>query len=156
MLGVGGGLDLTRRLPAVEHGQAQIHQDHVGPLSPLRSTSPHTPPAREPHIAKRQTPRRHGPFRTGTPATALPRRKALPKSPASAASSSSTGVVIDPRRLQALGIPLAKIREALRTSNMWADGRSSLQKPRSRYVDAGYIKSLSDLEQIALITDRGA
>ncbi len=33
-------------------------------------------------------------------------------------------VVIDPRRLQALGIPLAKIREALRTSNMDVGGRT--------------------------------
>jgi Cu(I)/Ag(I) efflux system membrane protein CusA/SilA len=33
-------------------------------------------------------------------------------------------VVIDPRRLQALGIPLARIREALRTSNMDVGGRT--------------------------------
>ena len=33
MPGFGRGLDLTRCLPAVEHGQAQIHQDHVGPLA---------------------------------------------------------------------------------------------------------------------------
>jgi Cu(I)/Ag(I) efflux system membrane protein CusA/SilA len=46
-------------------------------------------------------------------------------------------VVIDPRRLQALGIPLAKIREALRTSNMdVADARWSLPKPSSRCAGA--------------------
>src|SRR5215475_282557 len=33
-------------------------------------------------------------------------------------------VVIDPRRLQALGIPLAKVREALRTSNTDIGGRT--------------------------------
>jgi Cu(I)/Ag(I) efflux system membrane protein CusA/SilA len=33
-------------------------------------------------------------------------------------------VVIDPRRLQALGIPLMKVREALRTSNMDVGGRT--------------------------------
>src|SRR5215468_7746685 len=33
-------------------------------------------------------------------------------------------VVIDPRRLQAFGIPLARIREALRTSNMDVGGRT--------------------------------
>jgi AcrB/AcrD/AcrF family len=33
-------------------------------------------------------------------------------------------VVIDPRRLQALGIPLTRIREALRTSNMDVGGRT--------------------------------
>src|SRR2546428_3458161 len=33
-------------------------------------------------------------------------------------------VVIDPRRLQSLGIPVSKIREALRTSNMDVGGRT--------------------------------
>src|SRR4029450_12495292 len=33
-------------------------------------------------------------------------------------------VVIDPRRLQALGIPLAKVREAVRSSNMDVGGRT--------------------------------
>ena len=46
-------------------------------------------------------------------------------------------VVIDPRRLQALGIPLARIREALRTSNIDVGGvPSSLQKPSTRCADA--------------------
>src|SRR5262249_48651228 len=33
LLGVGGGLDFTGCLPAVEHRQAQVHQDHVRPLA---------------------------------------------------------------------------------------------------------------------------
>src|SRR5213595_3746083 len=58
-------------------------------------------------------------------------------------------VVIDPRRLQALGIPLAKIREALRASNMDVGGRTvELAEAEFAVRGRGYIKSLSDLEQI--------
>jgi hypothetical protein len=55
-------------------------------------------------------------------------------------------VVIDPRRLQALGIPLAKIREALRSSNMDVGGRTvELAEAEFAVRGRGYIKSLSDL-----------
>ena len=65
-------------------------------------------------------------------------------------------VVIDPRRLQALGIPLAKIREALRTSNMDVGGRTvELAETEFAVRGRGYIKSLSDLEQIVVKSDRG-
>jgi Cu(I)/Ag(I) efflux system membrane protein CusA/SilA len=65
-------------------------------------------------------------------------------------------VVIDPRRLQALGIPLAKIREALRTSNMDVGGRTvELAEAEFAVRGRGYIKSLSDLEQIVVKSDRG-
>ncbi len=65
-------------------------------------------------------------------------------------------VVIDPRRLQAMGIPLARIREALRTSNMDVGGRTvELAETEFAVRGRGYIKSLSDLEQIVVKSDRG-
>jgi copper/silver efflux system protein len=65
-------------------------------------------------------------------------------------------VVIDPRRLQALGIPLAKIREVLRSSNMDVGGRTvELAETEFAVRGRGYIKSLSDLEQIVVRNDRG-
>ena len=65
-------------------------------------------------------------------------------------------VVIDPRRLQALGIPLAKIREALRTSNMDVGGRTvELAETEFAVRGRGYIKGLSDLEQIVVKDERG-
>jgi Cu(I)/Ag(I) efflux system membrane protein CusA/SilA len=65
-------------------------------------------------------------------------------------------VVIDPRRLQAIGIPLARIREALRTSNMDVGGRTvELAETEFAVRGRGYIKSLSDLEQIVVKSDRG-
>jgi copper/silver efflux system protein len=65
-------------------------------------------------------------------------------------------VVIDPRRLQALGIPLAKIREALRSSNMDVGGRTvELAETEFAVRGRGYIKGLSDLEQIVVKDERG-
>jgi Cu(I)/Ag(I) efflux system membrane protein CusA/SilA len=65
-------------------------------------------------------------------------------------------VVIDPRRLQALGIPLARIREALRSSNMDVGGRTvELAEIEFAVRGRGYIKSLSDLEQIVVKSERG-
>jgi Cu(I)/Ag(I) efflux system membrane protein CusA/SilA len=65
-------------------------------------------------------------------------------------------VVVDPRRLQALGIPLAKIREALRASNMDVGGRTvELAETEYAVRGRGYIKSLADLEQIVVKSDRG-
>src|SRR5213078_2805532 len=65
-------------------------------------------------------------------------------------------VIIDPRRLQALGIPLARVREALRTSNMDVGGRTvELAETEFAVRGRGYIKSLSDLEQIVVKSDRG-
>jgi len=65
-------------------------------------------------------------------------------------------VVIDPRRLQALGIPLAKVREALRTSNMDVGGRTvELAEAEFAVRGRGYIKGVSDLEQIVIKNDRG-
>ena len=65
-------------------------------------------------------------------------------------------VVIDPRRLQALGIPLAKIRQALRSSNMDVGGRTvELAETEFAVRGRGYIKGLSDLEQIVVKDARG-
>jgi Cu(I)/Ag(I) efflux system membrane protein CusA/SilA len=65
-------------------------------------------------------------------------------------------VVIDPRRLQLMGIPLAKVREALRTSNMDVGGRTvELAETEYAVRGRGYIKSLSDLENIVIRSDRG-
>jgi Cu(I)/Ag(I) efflux system membrane protein CusA/SilA len=65
-------------------------------------------------------------------------------------------VVIDPRRLQALGIPLARIRQVLRASNMEVGGRTvELAETEFAVRGRGYIKSLSDLEQIVVRNDRG-
>jgi Cu(I)/Ag(I) efflux system membrane protein CusA/SilA len=65
-------------------------------------------------------------------------------------------VIIDPRRLQSLGIPLARIREALRSSNMDVGGRTvELAETEFAVRGRGYIKGLSDLEQIVVKSERG-
>ena len=65
-------------------------------------------------------------------------------------------VVIDPRRLQALGIPLSKIRDAIRDSNMDVGGRTvEVSETEYSVRGRGYIKSLSDLEQIVVKSDKG-
>ncbi len=65
-------------------------------------------------------------------------------------------VVIDPRRLQALGIPLAKVRDAIRSSNIDGGGRT-VELAETEFVvrGRGYIKSLADLEQIVVKTNQG-
>jgi copper/silver efflux system protein len=65
-------------------------------------------------------------------------------------------VVIDPRRLQALNVPLARVREALRASNMDVGGRTvELAETEFSVRGRGYIKNLSDIEQIVVKSDRG-
>jgi Cu(I)/Ag(I) efflux system membrane protein CusA/SilA len=65
-------------------------------------------------------------------------------------------VVIDPRRLQGLGISLAKVRDALRSSNMDVGGRTiELAETEFAVRGRGYIRNLSDLEQIVVKSDRG-
>jgi Cu(I)/Ag(I) efflux system membrane protein CusA/SilA len=65
-------------------------------------------------------------------------------------------VVIDPRRLQALGIPLSKIRDAIRDSNMDVGGRTvEVSETEFAVRGRGYIKSLSDLEQIVVKNEGG-
>jgi Cu(I)/Ag(I) efflux system membrane protein CusA/SilA len=65
-------------------------------------------------------------------------------------------VVIDPRRLQALGIPLSKVRDVVRESNMDVGGRTvELSETEFAVRGRGYLKSLSDLEQIVVKNDGG-
>jgi copper/silver efflux system protein len=65
-------------------------------------------------------------------------------------------VVIDPRRLQALGIPLSKIRDVIRESNMDVGGRTvEVSETEFAVRGRGYIKSLSDLEQIVVKNEGG-
>jgi Cu(I)/Ag(I) efflux system membrane protein CusA/SilA len=65
-------------------------------------------------------------------------------------------VVIDPRRLQSLGVSLAKIRDALRSSNIDVGGRT-IELAETEFVvrGRGYIKSLTDLEQVVVKSERG-
>ena len=65
-------------------------------------------------------------------------------------------VVIDPRRLQAMGIPLAKVNDAIRTSNRDVGGRTvELSETEFAIRGRGYLKGLSDLQQIVVKSDRG-
>ena len=65
-------------------------------------------------------------------------------------------VVIDPRRLQALGIPLSKICDVIRESNMDVGGRTvEVSETEFAVRGRGYIRNLSDLEQIVVKNDGG-
>jgi Cu(I)/Ag(I) efflux system membrane protein CusA/SilA len=65
-------------------------------------------------------------------------------------------VIIDPRRLQALGISMSTIREALRSSNMDVGGRTvELAETEFAVRGRGYLKGLDDLEQIVVRNQRG-
>ena len=66
-------------------------------------------------------------------------------------------VVVDPRKLQAYGIPLARVTEAIRASNTDVGGRV-VEMTETEYVvrGRGYLRGMSDIEQIVLKADRGA
>ena len=65
-------------------------------------------------------------------------------------------VVVDPRRLQSLGIPLSKVTSAIRDSNMDVGGRTLELSEREYMVRGrGYIESLDDIESIVLKNDTG-
>jgi copper/silver efflux system protein len=65
-------------------------------------------------------------------------------------------VVVDPRRLQALGIPLSKIRDVIRESNMDVGGRTvEVSETEFAIRGRGYIKSPQDLEQIVVKNEGG-
>ncbi|MCZ7661112.1 MAG: efflux RND transporter permease subunit [Xanthobacteraceae bacterium] len=65
-------------------------------------------------------------------------------------------VVVDPRRLQALGIPVSRIRDALRASNQDVGGRTvELAETEFAIRGRGYIRGLADLEQIVVKSERG-
>jgi Cu(I)/Ag(I) efflux system membrane protein CusA/SilA len=60
-------------------------------------------------------------------------------------------VVIDPQKLQAYGIPLSKVTEAIRSSNRDVGGRS-IEMSETEYLvrGRGYLRGVSDIEQIVL------
>jgi copper/silver efflux system protein len=65
-------------------------------------------------------------------------------------------VIVDPRRLQALRIPLSKIRDVIRESNMDVGGRTvELSEHEYMVRGRGYITSLDDLEQIVVKSEDG-
>jgi copper/silver efflux system protein len=65
-------------------------------------------------------------------------------------------VVIDPERLRSFDIPLAKVRDAIRASNMDVGGRT-VELSEFEFVvrGRGYLKGIRDLESIALKNDGG-
>src|SRR5713101_1856408 len=65
-------------------------------------------------------------------------------------------VVVDPTKLRAFGIPLSKVTEAIRASNMDVGGRVIEMSEREYMVRGrGYIRGVPDLEAIVLKTERG-
>ncbi|MGN6097549.1 MAG: efflux RND transporter permease subunit [Bosea sp. (in: a-proteobacteria)] len=66
-------------------------------------------------------------------------------------------IVVDPVRLRAQGISLAALREAVRSSNMDVGGRTvELSEFEFMGRGRGYLKSIADIENIVLKSDRGA
>jgi len=65
-------------------------------------------------------------------------------------------VVIDPQRLRGFGIPLSKVRDAIRASNMDVGGApSSCPNSNSWCVAAAYLKGIPDLQKIVLKNEGG-
>ena len=65
-------------------------------------------------------------------------------------------VIVDPRRLRAFNIPLTRVREAIRDSNMDVGGRVvELAETEFMVRGRGYLKSIADLEQIVLKAEAG-
>uniref|UniRef100_UPI0035C7C3E8 efflux RND transporter permease subunit n=1 Tax=Methylorubrum thiocyanatum TaxID=47958 RepID=UPI0035C7C3E8 len=65
-------------------------------------------------------------------------------------------VVVDPNRLRAQGIPLSRLREAIRSSNADVGGRTvELSEFEFMVRGRGYLKSVVDIENIVLKTEAG-
>jgi Cu(I)/Ag(I) efflux system membrane protein CusA/SilA len=65
-------------------------------------------------------------------------------------------VVVDPRRLKAFGIPLTKVRDAIRQSNLDVGGRVvELAETEFMVRGRGYLRGVSDLEAIGLMAENG-
>jgi Cu(I)/Ag(I) efflux system membrane protein CusA/SilA len=66
-------------------------------------------------------------------------------------------VVVDPRRLKAFDIPLTKVKDAIRASNMDVGGRV-VELTETEYMvrGRGYLRGITDLEQIVLKAQGGA
>lgn len=66
-------------------------------------------------------------------------------------------IVVDPVRLRAQGISLAALREAVRSSNLDVGGRTvELSEFEFMVRGRGYLKSIADIENIVLKSERGA
>ena len=65
-------------------------------------------------------------------------------------------VVIDPQRLRSFGIPLSKVRDAIRASNMDVGGRT-VELSEFEFVvrGRGYLKGIPDLQKIVLKNENG-
>jgi Cu(I)/Ag(I) efflux system membrane protein CusA/SilA len=65
-------------------------------------------------------------------------------------------VVVDPRRLKAFDIPLSKVKDAIRASNMDVGGRVvELAETEFMVRGKGYLRGVADLEQIVLKAQGG-
>jgi len=65
-------------------------------------------------------------------------------------------IVVDPNRLRALGIPLERVRAAVKASNADVGGRTvELSEFEFMVRGRGYIKNVADIENVVLKTDRG-
>jgi Cu(I)/Ag(I) efflux system membrane protein CusA/SilA len=66
-------------------------------------------------------------------------------------------VIVDPSRLRALGIPLSKVRNAIRASNADVGGRTvELSEFEFIVRGRGYLRGVGDLESIVLRVENGA
>jgi Cu(I)/Ag(I) efflux system membrane protein CusA/SilA len=65
-------------------------------------------------------------------------------------------VVVDPQRLQAYNIPLAKITDTIRKSNIDVGGRV-VELAETEFVvrGRGYLRGIADIEQLVLKSERG-
>jgi Cu(I)/Ag(I) efflux system membrane protein CusA/SilA len=65
-------------------------------------------------------------------------------------------IIVDPNRLRSLDIPLAKVRDAIRGSNMDVGGRT-VELSEFEFVvrGRGYVKNLADLSNVVLKVDKG-
>jgi copper/silver efflux system protein len=65
-------------------------------------------------------------------------------------------VVVDPNRLRSLGIPLSKVRDVIRGSNMDVGGRTvELSEFEFIVRGRGYLKSIADLSSVVLKVENG-
>ncbi len=65
-------------------------------------------------------------------------------------------VVVDPRRLRSFDIPLSRLREAIRSSNMDVGGRIvELAETEFMVRGRGYLRGIADIEQIVLKAESG-
>ena len=65
-------------------------------------------------------------------------------------------VIVDPRKLQAYGIPLNKVAEVIRTSNRDVGGRV-IELAETEFVvrGRGYLRGVSDIENLVVKADKG-